>query len=119
MAISKDAITKKKPAQIQPEQPQGEPRTAAETLEEEEADRARHKKNEATRRTKDKREGLAQIACWVDEETYQDIQRLASYRAGRDRKTTLQSTINDALKAYLKACKKELDTWDSVKLPNE
>ena len=120
MAIKQDAIAKKKPAKVQ-EQAQDEQRTltAAEILADEEAEKARHQRNEQTRRTKNKRTGLSQIACWVPDDVYNDLQRLASYRAGRDQKTTMQSTIAEALRMYLQAYKKELETWDSVKLPNE
>lgn len=122
MAIKQDAVTKKKPPKVQEQaQPQDEQRTltAAEILAEEEAEKARHQRNEQTRRTKNKRAGLSQIACWVPDDVYNDLQRLASYRAGRDQKTTMQSTIAEALKMYLSAYKKELETWDAVQIPKK
>ena len=122
MAIKQDAVTKKKPPKVQEQaQPQDEQRTltAAEILAEEEAEKARHKKNETTRRTKNKRAGLSQIACWVPDDVYNDLQRLASYRAGRDQRTTMQSTIAEALRMYLEAYKKELETWDAVQIPKK
>lgn len=120
MAIKQDAVTKKKPPKVQ-EQAQDEQRTltAAEILADEEAEKARHKKNETTRRTKNKRAGLSQIACWVPDDVYNDLQRLASYRAGRDQKTTMQSTIAEALRMYLETYKKELETWDAVQIPKK
>ena len=120
MAIKQDAIAKKKPAKAQ-EQAQDEQRTltAAEIIAEEEAEKERHRKNEQTRRRKNAKAGLAQIACWVPEDIYNDLQRLASYRSGRNQKTTMQSTIAEALEMYLKTYKKELEVWDSVEIPHK
>lgn len=115
MALTKDAITKKKPATIQTEQET--PRTAAAEMAAEEAESARRKKNEQTRRAKNAREGLRQIAVYVDSEVYEDLQRLSKYRAGRDGQTNIQITINKALRAYRDACKEELAAWDSAAIP--